>query len=100
MTVPLFAMSEALSSLRGEIAIRLSQVVDSGRYILGEEAGGFESEFAHRLGARYCIGMNSGTDALTIGLRALGVRPGDEVILPTVSFAATAEAVIHAGARP
>lgn len=100
MTVPLFATSEAHGALRGEIVERLSRALDSGRYILGEEALGFESEFAASLGARYCIGMNSGTDALTIGLRALGVGRGDEVIVPAVSFAATAEAVVHAGARP
>jgi dTDP-4-amino-4,6-dideoxygalactose transaminase len=100
VTVPLFATSGALEALRGEITERFRRVVDSGRYILGEEALGFESEFAASLEAGYCIGMNSGTDALTIGLRALGIGPGDEVIVPAVSFAATAEAVIHAGARP
>ena len=98
--MPLFAISGALGALRGEIVERLSRALDSGRYILGEEALGFESEFAANLGARDCIGMNSGTDALTIGLRTLGVGRGDEVIVPAVSFAATAEAVVHAGARP
>jgi dTDP-3-amino-3,4,6-trideoxy-alpha-D-glucose transaminase len=100
VTVPLFATAGALGALRGELADRLGHVLDSGRYILGDESIRFESEFARFLGARHCVGMNSGTDALTIGLRALGVAPGDEVIVPTVSFAATAEAVIHADARP
>ena len=101
MTVPLFATSQALGGpATGESPERLSRVLDSGSYILGEEVLRFEAEFAEILGARYCIGMSSGTDALTIGLRALGIEPGDEVIVPAVSFAATAEAVIHAGARP
>jgi dTDP-4-amino-4,6-dideoxygalactose transaminase len=100
MTVPLFATSTTLGALRGEIAKRMSRVLDSGRYIQGEEVLAFEAEFGACLGARHCVGMNSGTDALAIGLRALGIGPGDEVIVPAVSFAATAEAVIHAGARP
>jgi dTDP-4-amino-4,6-dideoxygalactose transaminase len=100
VTVPLFATSASLGALRGEIAERLSRVLDTGRYILGEEVLGFEAEFAASLGVRHCIGVNSGTDALTIGLLALGIGPGDEVIVPAVTFAATAEAVIHAGARP
>jgi dTDP-4-amino-4,6-dideoxygalactose transaminase len=100
VTVPLFATSKALGALRREIGECVSRTIDSGSYILGEEVRAFEAELARSLGVSYCIGMNSGTDALTIGLRALGVGSGDEVIVPAVSFAATAEAVVHAGARP
>ena len=72
----------------------------SGRYILGPEVSGFEEEFARYLGVRHCVGVANGTDALTIALRAVGVRPGDDVVLPSFTFYATAEAAVTAGARP
>ncbi len=75
-------------------------MLESGRYILGEEVAEFEAEFGSYLGRRHCIGVANGTDALMISLLALGVRPGDEVIVPAVSFFATAEAVAAIGARP
>ena len=98
MPVPLFATS--LDSHQAAIGERLSEVARSGRYILGPEVEGFEREFAAYLGVEHCIGVANGTDALTIALRALGVRPGDEVVLPSFTFYATAEAVVNAGARP
>ncbi len=79
---------------------RLSEVAESGRYILGPEVAAFEEEFAAYLGAPYCVGVGNGTDALAIGLRALGVGPGDEVVVPSFTFYATAEAVAAIGARP
>ena len=60
----------------------------------------FEEEFARYLGVRHCVGVANGTDALTIALRALGVGPGDEVVLPSFTFYATAEAALVLGARP
>ena len=80
MQVPLFATS--LEPHRERIAERLAAVAGSGRYILGPEVAGFESEFADYLGVRHVVGVANGTDALTIALRALGVEPGDEVICP------------------
>jgi dTDP-3-amino-3,4,6-trideoxy-alpha-D-glucose transaminase len=96
--VPLFASS--LDAHREAIAKRLAEVAASGRYILGPEVDAFEREFADYLGARHCVGVANGTDALTIALRALGVRPGDEVVVPSLTFYATAEAVVNAGAVP
>ena len=75
-------------------------MVRSGRYILGPEVGAFEEEFASYLGVAHCVGVANGTDALTIALRALGVKPGDEVICPSFTFYATAEAIVNAGATP
>ena len=72
----------------------------SGRYILGPEVEAFEAEFAAYLGVRHCVGVANGTEALTIALRALGVGPGDEVVVPALTFYATAEAVVNAGATP
>ncbi len=100
VAVPLFATRPALEPLLPEIAERQRAVLESGRYILGPEVEAFESEFAAFIGRRHCIGVANGTEALTIALRALGVRPGDDVIVPGVSFFATAEAVVNAGAQP
>ncbi len=72
----------------------------SGAFINGPEVEAFESEIAEYIGVKYSIGLNSGTDALVIGLRALGVGCGDEVITTTFSFFATAEAISLIGAEP
>jgi dTDP-4-amino-4,6-dideoxygalactose transaminase len=98
--VPLFATRAALEPLLPEIAERQRAVLESGRYILGPEVEGFEAEFAAYLGARECVGVANGTDAITIALRALGIGPGDEVVVPALTFYATAEAVVNAGAAP
>jgi dTDP-4-amino-4,6-dideoxygalactose transaminase len=100
MTVSLFDTETPLAPLRAAIKQRLEAVLDGGRYILGPEVEAFERELASYLGARHVIGVGNGTDAITIALRALGVRPGDEVVLPSFTFYATAEAVVAAGARP
>jgi dTDP-3-amino-3,4,6-trideoxy-alpha-D-glucose transaminase len=96
--VPLFAAS--LEPYNERIVEAMERVARSGRYILGPEVEAFEEEFASYLGARHCIGVANGTDALTIALRALGIGPGDEVVMPSFTFYATAEAAIVAGAEP
>lgn len=100
MTVPLFASRAALEPLLPEIAERQRAVLESGRYVLGPEVEAFEAEFADYCGTEHCVGLANGTDALEIGLRALGVRPGDEVVVPAFTFFATAEAVAVLGATP
>jgi dTDP-4-amino-4,6-dideoxygalactose transaminase len=98
MAVPLFASNhERYLPLLQQ---RMAEVIASGRYILGPEVEAFEREFADYLGARHCIGVANGTDAITLALRALGVEPGDEVVLPSFTFYATAEAAVNAGATP
>jgi dTDP-4-amino-4,6-dideoxygalactose transaminase len=87
-------------SLRDEIDSAVRDVLAGGRYILGPAMRAFEEEFARYTRTAEAIAVASGTDALTIGLRALGVRPGDEVLVPAVSAAATAMAVVAAGAKP
>jgi dTDP-3-amino-3,4,6-trideoxy-alpha-D-glucose transaminase len=96
--IPLF--NSSLAPYMAAIEERLVRVARSGRYILGPEVEAFEREFAAYLGARHCVGVANGTDALTIALRALGVRPGDEVVMPSFTFYATAEAALAAGAKP
>ena len=98
--IPLFATRAAIEPLLEEVLERQRAVVESGRYILGAEVEAFEAEFARYLGRHHCVGVANGTDALTIGLRALGIGPDDEVIVPALSFFATAEAVVNAGAVP
>ena len=100
MSVPLFDTSSALVSLREELRAAVSRVLDSERYILGPEVSAFEEEFATYCGARNAIGVANGTEAITIALRAMGVGPGDEVIVPSFTFYASAEAIPPTGARP
>ena len=78
----------------------MAAVVEDSRYILGPNVAAFEREFATYCGARHAIGVANGTDALTIALRAIGVGPGDEVVVPSFTFYASAEAIPPTGARP
>jgi dTDP-4-amino-4,6-dideoxygalactose transaminase len=100
LRVPLFASRSALEPLLGEVAARQRAVLESGRYVLGPEVEAFERELASFAGVRHCVGVANGTEALTIALRALGIGPGEEVVVPALTFYATAEAVVNAGARP
>src|SRR4051794_36879896 len=100
MAVPLFDTSTPLAPLRDQLVAKLGEVLDGGRYILGPEVAAFEREFGEYLGARHAVGVANGTDALTLALRALGVGPGDEVVVPSFTFYASAEAIPHTGARP
>src|SRR5678815_2526633 len=86
--------------LASEIQSAITQVLSSGRYVLGPAGQAFEADFARYCEASRGVGVASGTDALRIGLSALGVRPGDEVLVPAVSAAATAMAVVQLHARP
>ncbi|MGI8715524.1 MAG: DegT/DnrJ/EryC1/StrS family aminotransferase [Solirubrobacteraceae bacterium] len=100
MAVPLFDTETPLAPLRAEIMERLQAVVAGGQFVLGPEVRAFEAELAAYIGVRHVIGVANGTDALSIALRALGVRPGDDVVVPSFTFYATAEAVAGIGARP
>ena len=82
------------------ITERIGEVARSGRYILGPEVDEFEREFAAFCGARHCVGVANGTDAITISLRAVGVQPGDEVVVPSFTFYASVEAIASMGAIP
>jgi dTDP-4-amino-4,6-dideoxygalactose transaminase len=100
MPVPLFDTKGPLAPLRPEIDARIAAVLDRGAFILGAEVAAFETEFAAYVGARAAIGVANGTDALTLALKALGVGPGDEVVVPSFTFYASAEAIPPTGARP
>jgi dTDP-3-amino-3,4,6-trideoxy-alpha-D-glucose transaminase len=100
MGVPLFDTSTALAPLREELRAAVARVLDSERYILGPEVEAFEREFAAYCGAAHAVGVANGTDAITIALRAMGVGPGDEVVVPSFTFYASAEAIPPTGAVP
>src|SRR3954453_21726209 len=100
MAVPLFDTKTPLLPLRAEIDEAIKGVVDGAHFILGPNVSGFESEFAAYCGAGHAIGVGNGTDALTIALRAMGVGPGDDVVVPSFTFYASAEAIPPTGARP
>lgn len=100
MTIPLFDTKGPLEPLRDAVQERLLEVIGAGRFVLGPEVEAFEDELAAYLGVQQVIGVANGTDAITIALRALGVEPGDEVVVPSFTFYATAEAVVTAGAHP
>jgi dTDP-3-amino-3,4,6-trideoxy-alpha-D-glucose transaminase len=97
-SVPLFASS--LEPYHDRLAEALERVARGGRYILGPEVEAFEEELAAYVGVRHCVGVANGTDALTIALKAVGVGPGDDVVLPSFTFYATAEAALVLGAQP
>ncbi|HTD07407.1 MAG TPA: DegT/DnrJ/EryC1/StrS family aminotransferase [Solirubrobacteraceae bacterium] len=100
MGVSLFDTSTPLVPLREELRAAVARVLDSERYILGPEVAAFEREFAAYCGCEHAIGVANGTEAITIALRAMGVGPGDEVIVPSFTFYASAEAIPATGARP
>jgi dTDP-4-amino-4,6-dideoxygalactose transaminase len=100
MDVPLFDTETPLRPLKAKILARMQEVVERGVFILGPEVAAFEREFAAYLGVRHVIGVANGTDAITIALRALDVRRGDEVVVPSFTFYASVEAIVTAGARP
>lgn len=97
--IPPLDLTGEVEELREELMAAFQRLLDSGAFILGSEVEAFETAAADYLGAKHAIGVNSGTDALILGLRALGIGPGDEVITTGFSFFATAESVEMVGAR-
>jgi dTDP-3-amino-3,4,6-trideoxy-alpha-D-glucose transaminase len=98
--IPLFDTSTPLAPLRTQLRAAIERVLDSERYILGPEVTAFEHEFAEYCGADEAVGVANGTEAITIALRAMGVGPGDDVVVPSFTFYASAEAIPPTGARP
>ena len=98
--VPLLDLGRQYAPLKDELDRAVLAVLSHGHFINGPEVGQFEKAAAAYVGAKHAIGVASGTDALLVGLRALGVGPGDEVVIPTFTFFATAGVVSNLGARP
>jgi dTDP-4-amino-4,6-dideoxygalactose transaminase len=100
MAVPLVDLGAQHQSIRPQLDAALSRVLARADFILGEDVQRFEEAFAAYCGAKHCVSVASGTEALHLALRGLGIGPGDEVIVPANSFVASAFAVSHAGATP
>jgi dTDP-4-amino-4,6-dideoxygalactose transaminase len=98
--IPLLDLVTQYQSIKSEIDAAIQDVLDSGKFIFGPHEKAFEQEIADYLGVKHAIGLASGTDALIIALRAAGIGPGDEVIVPAYTFFATAGAVLSVGATP
>lgn len=98
--IPILDLQPQIEAHWDEFNAAFQRVMRSGQFILGPEEKAFEAEVAAYLGVKHAIGLNSGTDALYIALRALGIGPGDEVITTPFTFFATAEAISHVGATP
>jgi len=100
MNVPFVDLKEQYLAIKDELEAQLPAVFEKGSFILGPQAKAFEEEFAKYCQCRYAVGVNSGTDALYMAVSALGIDVGDEVILPTHTFIATALCISYTGARP
>lgn len=99
-SLPVLDLTRARRRIEDELAGRWRRLLDNNAFVHGPEVQEFEQRYAAWLGAAGCVGVANGTDALTVALRALDLKPGDEVLVPAFSFFATAESVILAGGRP
>ncbi|MBN1878865.1 DegT/DnrJ/EryC1/StrS family aminotransferase [bacterium] len=98
--IPLVDLKAQYRAIKGEIDEAVRSVIENAAFIMGRHVTGLEESFAALCGAGYGIGVSSATTGLHLVLHAMGIGPGDEVILPSLTFIATAEAVCHAGAAP
>lgn len=99
-TVPLYNLGREYELIRQELDPLLAQVLSSGAYVLGPETERFEKELAAYCQVRHAIGVNSGTDAVGLAAHAVGIKPGDEVIVPAMTFIGSIESILLQGARP
>jgi len=100
MPVQILDLKAEYRSIKSEVDEAVSKVFESGHFVLGPNVSLLEKEMAAYCGTKYAVAVASGTDALFLSLKALGLGTGDEVIVPTLTFFATAEAVSYTGARP
>ncbi|AEH25420.1 DegT/DnrJ/EryC1/StrS family aminotransferase [Pyrococcus yayanosii] len=98
--IPFVDLKREYHEIKEEIDSAIQRVLESGWFILGEELRKFEEEFAKYLGVKHVIGVNSGSDALYLAVKALGIGPGDEVITVSHTFISTVDAIVRNGAKP
>lgn len=99
-SVPILDLKAQYLTIKDEISLAIARVLERQHFILGPEVKALESEIAAYCGTKYAVGVASGTDALILGLKACGIGAGDEVIVPSFTFIATADAVSMLGAKP
>lgn len=100
MSVMFNVLDRQFALFQSEYEEAALRVLRSGMYVLGDEVAAFEKEFAAFLGVKYCVGLNSGLDALILGIRALGIGPGDEVLVPGNTYIASVMGIAENGATP
>ncbi len=100
MKVPILDLKPAYDELRSELDAAYHRVLESGWVLLGRELEAFEAEYAASVGVKHCVGVANGLEAMQLVLLALGIGPGDEVIVPSHGYIATWLAVTHVGAKP
>ena len=100
MNIPFVTFEHMHNEIKDEVLKKIKDVYEKGWFIQGEEVEKFESEFAEYCGTKYCVGTGNGLDALFLTLKAQGIGEGDEVIVPSNTFIATALAVSYTGAKP
>ena len=98
--IPYVNLSAQWEDEKKDLLPIIESVLKSGEYILGDEVEKFELSAAKYFGVKHCVGLNSGTDALLLGLSAMGIKSGDEVITIPNSFIASTAAIVHLGAVP
>src|SRR5471032_3401701 len=100
MKVPILDLKPAYEEIRAELDAAYHRVMESGWVLLGKELAAFEAEYAASVGVAHCVGVANGLEAMQLVFMALGIGPGDEVIVPSHGYIATWLAVTHTGARP
>lgn len=100
MNILFLDLKAQYKTIKPEIDQAIKKVIKNQIFVLGPQLKAFEKEFAKYLGIKYAVGVNSGTDALILSLRSLGIGKGDEVITPANSFIATTAAIVQTGAKP
>ena len=98
--IPLQNLTKQNAQIREELIADFTQVLDSGRYVSGPGVERFENEFANYVGASFGIGLSTGSAAVELALKAVGIEKGDEVIVPSMTFIASIEAILEADAVP
>lgn len=98
--IPMVDLKKQLDEIKQEVLSAVREVIEGGQYILGKRVEEFEAKTADYLGTKHAVGVASGTDALHLAMRALGIGPGDEVITTPFTFFSTVEAIVYLGATP
>ena len=98
--IPFIDLKREYAEIREEIIKAIQKVVQNGYFILGEESKKFEGKFSEYIGCKYGVGVNSGSDALYLAVKSLGIKNGDEIITVSHTFVSTVDSIMRNGAKP